>query len=69
MASRSAGDKEDDMRFVKEYASYKIKTFTGNALMNNDVRDEKIEEIRKIFRFYEKGLVTTDEAMKMIAEV
>lgn len=60
------------MRFVREYANYKMKKY--KSLLNNfpEKEDEtrgKIKEIRKIIRMHETGVALTDEVMKRLAEI
>ena len=54
-------------RFIKEYANYKIKDYTENNLMNQDIREMLITKINNVVRQEEKGLITVDEAMGLIS--
>lgn len=55
-------------RFIKEYANYKIKEYTDNDLMKQEIKDKKIWLINNILRQKEKGLITVDEAIYLIAK-
>ena len=59
-------------RFVNEYAAYKIKIISALKDARPDSAeemDERIKLIRNTVLAYERGLITTDEAMMEIADV
>ena len=56
-------------RFIKEYASYKLKDINSNELMQKKFKDEKIAEINKIVMYKKRGIVSIDEAMNLISKV
>jgi len=53
-------------RFIKEYAKYKIEGLKHNTLMQTELRDKAIARINKVIAYREKGLITSDEAIKAI---
>ena len=53
-------------RFIKEYATYQIKNYKENTLMQQEFKDEKIAKITKVLKLRENGLITVDETMKII---
>lgn len=57
------------MRFMKEYCSYKKRQLTMNWLILKEFREQKIKDIDRVYNLYNRGLITTDEAMREIAEV
>ena len=55
-------------RFVKEYAKYSIDTLKHNELMDKDIKAHAIAKIEKAVKFYERSMITADEAIKLILE-
>ena len=60
-------------RFVKEYACYRIRDFQEIAQFTGfeSVREEcgeNIDRIRRIYRSYELGLCSEQEAMRSICD-
>jgi len=59
------------MRFIKEYANYKrrqlkeIPHTTGNW----NLIEQKKSEIKRVERAIDNGLITVDEAMKMLSDI
>lgn len=53
-------------RFMKEYASYQIKTMCENNLIDEAVKAKAVAKIAKAESLYGSGLITVDEAMNMI---
>lgn len=57
------------MRFIKEYANWKIRQIKGYGLMKKVYKDQKIAEIKRYQQAAFDGRVTIDEAMEWIARV
>jgi hypothetical protein len=53
---------------MREYASFQKKCTKSCALMRDDVKAERIRIIDRAVSAYERGLITVDEAMQMIAK-
>ena len=53
-------------RFMKEYASYTKKSIFNSELMMYEIKQKAIAKIDKALQLTEKGLITTDEGMKLI---
>lgn len=55
-------------RFVREYANYQIGFIKKNVFSARQ-QAEEIERVESIVRNCERGLITIDEAMKMLSRV
>lgn len=55
-------------RFAKEYASYKIQTIEHNPVMQTCYKEQKKARIEKTLQMLERGLISIDESIMMIAE-
>lgn len=55
-------------RFMKEYASYQIKSMNKYPLMAESVKAKAYQRITNAQSLYHRGVITVDEAMKMICE-
>ena len=55
-------------KYIKEYASSKLADVKKNRLMQEFCKDEAIGKIEKALSMRERGLITVDEAIKMILE-
>lgn len=55
-------------RFVKEYANYR-KADEKRYCLNKSLIKDFNREIDKIVRIYDRGMITTDEAMKCLYSV
>jgi hypothetical protein len=53
-------------RFIKEYASHKIKDITNNELMKKELKNDTIDKINKVLKLRVRGLITIDETIKVI---
>ena len=56
-------------RFVQEYASYKIKCWRENDLMNPVLRDKCGEIVAKYLQAYDAGLISTEETMRVLVDI
>ncbi len=56
-------------RFVKEYANYKINTILNNDLMTQEIKEEKLQDIKKYIKVLERGLITVDECIYQISKI
>ena len=56
-------------RFVKEYANYKINTILNNDLMKQEIKEEKLQDIKKYIKVLERGLITVDECIYQINKI
>lgn len=56
-------------RFVKEYANYKINIILNNDLMRQEVKEEKLQDIKKYIKVLERGLITVDECIYQINKI
>lgn len=55
-------------RFISEYANYKIKDIIGNSLMQVEIKENRTKSISHILRSFNSGLITIDEAARLISE-
>lgn len=55
-------------RFIKEYANYRKNDITKNELMKKEYKINSIDTINKVLKLKDKGLITTNEAIKIILE-
>ena len=55
-------------RFVKEYASYKLKSINSNQLIQKELKTVKVDKINSVIKYRKNGIITADEAIKMILE-
>lgn len=55
-------------RFVKEYANYQIDCIKGR-MFDAEQKAEDTERVKSIVRNCERGLITVNEAMKMLARM
>ena len=56
-------------RFITEYAKYQKESITTNELMKEDIKQEALNKIDNIVKAAERGLITVDETMSVIANV
>lgn len=56
-------------RFVKEYASYKIKLISDNDLMKSDIKQEKLQDINKYIQLLQRGIISVDECIQAINKI
>ena len=56
-------------RFIKEYANYKINIISNNDLMAEEVKEEKLQDIKKYIKVLERGLITVDECIYQINKI
>ena len=56
-------------RFIKEYANYKIKQIESNTLMQEEKKTEALKRLEKSVNARQKGLITVDETMHIIANL
>lgn len=54
-------------RFMIEYANWKIGQLEQNKLMNDGIRRELERRITKTVSMYQRGMITVDETMKLLA--
>lgn len=55
-------------RYVKEYANDSKKCIAKSELMQERFKKEKIAQIEKAVLLLERGMITINEAMKLINE-
>lgn len=55
-------------RYIKEYANDCIREIKENDLMKSNVKNKTIEKINKAVKLRDRGLITADEAIKIILE-
>lgn len=55
-------------RYIKEYASAKIKETIKNKLMREELKYNTITRIKGVLTLRENGLVTANETIKIILE-
>ena len=55
-------------RYIKEYANDCKRKIEGNNLMGSNVKNKTIAKINKAVKLRDKGLITADEAIKIILE-
>lgn len=53
-------------RFIREYASAKRRALEHNELMNAGIKAELLRRVDMALRGRERGIITADEAIKMI---
>ena len=53
-------------RFIKEYANFKKKEIENNEFINEENKEKAFFEINNVLKFKEKGMITVDEAIKII---
>ena len=56
-------------RFVKEYANYKINIISNNDLMEQGIKEEKLQDIEKYIKSVKRGLITVDECIHQISKL
>lgn len=56
-------------RFMKEYANYQISSIQGYDLMQEKFKTYGIDNVRRVLRNFEKGLITVEEAMDNVTHV
>lgn len=54
--------------YIEQYAKAKKKAILGNKVMKDEYKQNGIKRIEKAINFRERGLVTVDECIKMIAD-
>ena len=53
-------------RYIKEYANARIKETNENELMQSKYKKQTIEQIKKALELKTRGLITTNETIKLI---
>ena len=53
-------------RFMKEYANFQKQSICNGELIKQEIKDKATENVDKALRTYERGLITINEAMKLI---
>ena len=56
-------------RFVNEYANYKINIISNNDLMEQGIKEEKLQDIEKYIKSVKRGLITVDECIHQISKL
>ena len=56
-------------RYITEYANDKIKRITENELMQESIKLDKLEDIRKIVNYAKDGFITDDEIMSILSKI
>lgn len=56
-------------RFVNEYANYKINIISNNDLMRQEIKEEKLQDIKKYIKSLKRGLITVDECIYQINKI
>lgn len=54
--------------YIKQYAKAKKKAILNNELMGEIIKQNGVKNIDKAIKFRERGLITVDECIKMIAD-
>lgn len=55
-------------RFIKEYANFSINSYKNSRLMDSQIKAQKINAIKRVTEIYSHGIITVDEAIKLINE-
>lgn len=55
-------------RYIKEYANACKRAIKENDLMGSNAKNKAIEKINKAVKLRDRGLITADEAIKIILE-
>ena len=55
-------------RFVREYANYRIKSAEDNVFLSDTIVESIRDNVNKSMKAYNRGLITHDEAIRMIWE-
>lgn len=55
-------------RYIKEYANDCKRKIEENNLMGSNVKNKTIAKINKAVKLRDKGVITADEAIKIILE-
>lgn len=55
-------------RFIKEYANYRKNNLNDNELMKTEYKVGSINKINQALKMKERGLITSNETIKMILE-
>lgn len=55
-------------RFVTEYANYRKSDIKNNNLMQKAFKDESINRIDQALKLNKRGLITSNETIKIILE-
>lgn len=55
-------------RYVREYAKARIKDAKDNQLMRDDIKNLITEKIERAMYLRMRGIITANEAIKMILE-
>ena len=53
-------------KYVFQYARDQISAAKNSKFMLNDIKQDYIQAINRALQAYTRGLITTDEAMKLI---
>lgn len=56
-------------RFMREFASWVCDEIEGNENIDYFEMEEKFQEVQKIIRMYEMGVIQVREAMRALDEV
>ena len=51
---------------MKEYANFQKQSICNDELIKQEIKDKATENVDKALRTYERGLITINEAMKLI---
>ena len=55
-------------RYIKEYANDCKSTIEANDLMGSNLKNKAVAKINKAVKLRDKGLITADEAIRIILE-
>lgn len=55
-------------RYIKEFASARIKEVKTNDLIQENIKKSIINQIEYALKYREKGIITANETIKMILE-
>ena len=56
-------------RFIKEYANFKKEEIRNNELINKENKEKAFFKIDNVLKLKEKGMITVNEAIKMITNL
>ena len=51
---------------MKEYANFQKQSICNGELIKQEIKDKATENVDQALRIYERGLITINEAMKLI---
>lgn len=55
-------------RYIKEYANNCKREIEENNLIGNNIKNKAVAKINKAVKLRDRGLITADEAIKIILE-